>query len=509
MRRRWLYLLISLILLLAIAMMIVFAVRETPDRTMSTVIVSVISAFIGVALTMGVTQMQLDNQSERDRKADKAESLRDRLVELSGQLAAERENRDRDFAQREKRVRAEVEAEMQRRLDKESIIFQQRLKIYQDYLKTLLDVVEDGSVSREERLKLQFQTSFIAMHTSAHHIREISECVKDIVHTTCAENRTMILEPLFKLVHEFREELYTIDDDADYKDMLPNTIKNFELAYDEDDSETDALADASSDEPTNDGSLWKEAVARWSKDGWRLESGRGGEWFVLQRSDGRPGSVSGGFRLGKAFLRTEINKDDADFAKYLKWNLPPGVDQSRRSQGMWETTGNDYMRKVTEGNLVEVLQTDNKLAEFVSGVVDYLILRQNESVLLSMVRQDLLKTYKAPDRTGWSWPEIYDFRTLFSNYDTRTDEGIRFLDLYENYDAGELQIILGNRNKAPESIERTRREIGLTDIARYPANELGRIVLERMPLDSKASDVAKVMFGWMEKLGVDNESETL
>lgn len=43
-------------------------------------------------------------------------------------------------------------------------IFGEKFRIYQDYLHTLCDVIKDHSLSDEEKIRLEFQTSYVAMH---------------------------------------------------------------------------------------------------------------------------------------------------------------------------------------------------------------------------------------------------------------------------------------------------------------------------------------------------------
>ena len=92
--------------------------------------------------------------------------------------------------------------------DKDAKIFEEKLKIYQDYLNTLCDVVSDHKVSDKEKMVLQFKTSYIAMHTSADHISRISDAIAEIIRVSCGpeknegktNDRTMVLKYLFDIV---------------------------------------------------------------------------------------------------------------------------------------------------------------------------------------------------------------------------------------------------------------------------------------------------------------------
>lgn len=125
--------------------------------------------------------------------------------------------------------------------ERSSEVFREKLRIYQEFLQALYDVLKEEAVTPDEALRLQFQTSYIAMHTSSQHVREVSECVSSIVqmYSQCpAENgrkvlqdKELLLKNLFRIVEIFRQELYT--DQPDYNhDDIAKAIKNFDYAYD-------------------------------------------------------------------------------------------------------------------------------------------------------------------------------------------------------------------------------------------------------------------------------------
>ena len=118
----------------------------------------------------------------------------------------------------------EVEADRQR----DSKVFAEKLRIYQGFLRKLCDVVKDQNITSEEEIELQFQVSYIAMHTSSKTISSISEQVSEIVvnlkqGTPDANNMLM---QLFYIADSFYEELYKEKNGFDPKDR-ENTIENF------------------------------------------------------------------------------------------------------------------------------------------------------------------------------------------------------------------------------------------------------------------------------------------
>lgn len=119
---------------------------------------------------------------------------------------------------------------------KSSKVFEEKLKIYQDFLHKLCDVVKDQKITPEEEIELQFQVSCIAMHTSSESIKNISVQVKDIIERIKNNdtNKKLMLEELFKISDSFNKELYgdkiIKDKDGDNEeDSRRDTIANFEI----------------------------------------------------------------------------------------------------------------------------------------------------------------------------------------------------------------------------------------------------------------------------------------
>ena len=120
-------------------------------------------------------------------------------------------------------------------------IFKEKLRIYQEFLQALHEVLKEDTVTPDEALRLQFQTGYIAMHTGSRHIREVSECVSSIVQTysqcpgddrrKALKDKEPLLKNLFRLVEIFRQELYTDKPDFD-RDDIAQAIENFDYAYD-------------------------------------------------------------------------------------------------------------------------------------------------------------------------------------------------------------------------------------------------------------------------------------
>lgn len=173
-----------------------------------------IAAMLSVAATGVITALLLIFQRRQQEELNEKQR---KFEEKSNQ------------AQREFQVKMSVnqqEFEAKRLL--ETKIFEERLCIYQDFLRKLCDVVNDQEITPKEEIELQFQISYIAMHTSSKTISSISEQVSDIVvnlkkGTPDANNMLM---QLFSIADCFYEELYKDKNIFDPIDR-DNTIDNF------------------------------------------------------------------------------------------------------------------------------------------------------------------------------------------------------------------------------------------------------------------------------------------
>lgn len=114
--------------------------------------------------------------------------------------------------------------------EKKSKIFEEKLSIYQDFMKELCEVVKDQQIDEQEEIRLQFQVASIAMHTSEDSILEISEQVKSIIWKIKEgdDNKKEMLGQLFTISDVFHKELYNDATTFDEKNRM-RTIQNFHI----------------------------------------------------------------------------------------------------------------------------------------------------------------------------------------------------------------------------------------------------------------------------------------
>ena len=111
----------------------------------------------------------------------------------------------------------------------ETKVFEEKLRIYQDFLHKLCDVVKDQKITREEEIELQFQISYIAMHTKTSSIKVISDNIKEIVLSLKKDkpDANDMLGRLFYIADEFHKELYDDDNSVLVGPDREDTIENF------------------------------------------------------------------------------------------------------------------------------------------------------------------------------------------------------------------------------------------------------------------------------------------
>ena len=154
--------------------------------------------------------------------------------------------------------------------EKKSKIFEEKLSIYQNFMKELCEVVKDQQIDEEEEIRLQFQVASIAMHTTEESISKISEQVKSIIKNIKEEDQDKkeMLSQLFTISDVFHKELYndeTIIEDKTRMRTIQNfhifLVKNAELNKYEEDSEKEIafgnrIIDLKNKIPSNGSKQW-------------------------------------------------------------------------------------------------------------------------------------------------------------------------------------------------------------------------------------------------------------
>ena len=261
-----------------ICAIIVFTYQDFPARLMA--------AILGVVITATITVVLLDGQSKKEQTAKR-----------------------------------------------NSKVFEEKLKIYQNFLSTLYDVVKDRKLTEEEKLQLEFQTSLVAMHCKPKSLNLVSAAVRNVISSFCPSNEKEkqksqgnipLLESLLSVVEALRIDLYGVDkekdaekNDDDLNKMLfsseikDKTIKNFKEAYKE-------TADSDEVEPLE---TWEQAVKKWQDAGWIVKSMESEDCpLQITRNDGNPGMIDMGFYDNHYYIQARY-EGDWNFSKCLKWEI--------------------------------------------------------------------------------------------------------------------------------------------------------------------------------------------
>ena len=415
--------------------------------------------------------------------------------------------------------------------ERESKVFEEKLRIYQEYLQTLYDVIKDGSLSDEEKMQLEFQTSYVAMHCDSCYIADVSSAVKKIIEYTCSEESEEIngggksnapeplLENLFNVVEAFRKDLYGGSDFKFKSEHKQTTLLNFSEAYrnakegnakQTDDRQhlvvdlnmlspnsftqitsddnpsvqsqnTDTPSAESSD--TLKGAIWEKAIEKWEKENWIVEDSLSqSDSMRVISSDGNPGTIELGFFEGHYFIKATY-LGDADFSKPIKWEKG-----GRRSKGQWWQYLPEPYFNIPEGDFVECFNSNQELQQYIIDCIEQL--------------KDILNRHH---RTA-EWKEkvgTYDHWKIFIWYwdmlaceCDNEEEGVPYMDIIEKENSGKVLVQFANRQCDREKLCKTLKRIGCED---KKLQEDGYVILEEIP-SVQADDVAKRVKYWIEKI---------
>lgn len=118
--------------------------------------------------------------------------------------------------------------------DRASKVYEEKLKIYQDFLVKLYDIIKDGKVTEDESLSLQFAVSALAMHSSSATVKSISCNLRSILDNIGiraqeggGDESACILGDLMEIVKTFRQELYMAEPSVEDNTALADALAEF------------------------------------------------------------------------------------------------------------------------------------------------------------------------------------------------------------------------------------------------------------------------------------------
>lgn len=388
--------------------------------------------------------------------------------------------------------------------ERASKIFGEKLKIYQEYLSTLCDVIKDRKLTDEEKIRLEFQTSYVAMHCDPKYIVDVSAAVRNLIIYCCpdessedpkrldpnlsmSESPDPLLNSLFCIVAAFRKDLYGDDFKFDDKDK-DATLKNFSDAYrnakSDDSSEGNEIAQQA--EPTlqnHNASQWDDALQKWEEQGWNFEglSDRY-DGFKLVNRTGNPGIINVGFWHGHYYIQASY-LTDSDFSKPLKWKKG-----GRRNYGQWWQYLADPYYDIPERKFVETFKSNKNLQQYITDHTNLLIdieSRHHRTVTW----KDKVKKYENWKIFIWYWD------MLVCEYENE-EEGIPYMDIIEKDKSGIVLIQLANRQNDMAKLKNTLKRIRCENKGKQ---ETGYVILEEVH-SVMAEDVAARVNYWINKI---------
>ena len=168
------------VIMLLLLLVTIFALTYPTAFTNGGVIV-IISAVIGVAITIIITEALLSNQSDTEGQKDK--NLK---------------------------------------------VYEEKLKIYKEFLYKLNEIVKGGQISDDDVKELIFQTSYIAMHTSSERVAKIVSQLKitnDIIKNSGKNGQ--LAGNILEIVLVLKKELYS-EKNRDDKNNDEFSVKIFD-----------------------------------------------------------------------------------------------------------------------------------------------------------------------------------------------------------------------------------------------------------------------------------------
>lgn len=405
-------------------------------------------------------------------------------------------------------------------------IFEEKLRIYQEYLQTLCDVIKDHSLSDEEKIRLEFQTSYVAMHCNSKYISTVSNAVKELIEYSCPDENNEnvnrknksgspdpILDNLFSIVEAFRKDLYGDDFKFDVLHKR-NTLENFSDAYRNAKSNdynnekeqqritvdlnvlsnpqictknTNEYNNQDSDQHKDetihtDLSLWNEALSKWKEEGWIVEGPSIKQNSLrMINTNGNPGTISIRFGQGHYYIKAEYNNDQ-DFSNPLKWEKG-----GRRNYGQWWQFFAEPYHNIEEDKLFEVFSSDKELQKYIISNLDE----------LKNIETRYHRTIGWKNRVGpyKNWKIFIWYWDMLACEFSSIEEGKPYMDIIEN-EKGNTIIQLANRKEDNELLNNTLKRIGCNDKTKA---DNGYVILEEVQ-STDAVIVSERIKYWIEKI---------
>lgn len=369
--------------------------------------------------------------------------------------------------------------------ERNSKVFEEKLKIYQDFLKCMCEVIEDRKVTPEEAIRLEFQTSYITMHTESEHIKEIATHVKNIVDslsekndqlaaTNRAENDSKsngdLMKSLFSIVNIFRKELYDITPtDKDTENNI-QAAKSFSSIMDavEIPSKTDITPDADLKQNIKDFTSELLENISVNREFWDEvntdESNENGTYIRLENNEGAIVLLT---YEDNQYFNVHLEYDDThDAYKHMKWRF--GGRQNK--WGWW---------RYLDGSMKNIAQTDEMKNRNWNGMLEILSKQMKEIIAyveaFEQTRKEIYEPLKVKleerlnNKNFRMW--IYYDYCVALDYEFHSDSDPKekerlFIDI-KREESGLYSIIIGNREENASQLNKRLESIHCLKVNRH------------------------------------------
>lgn len=344
-------------------------------------------------------------------------------------------------------------------------VFEEKLQIYQDFLHCLYDVIKDGKVTKEEAIQLEFQTSYITMHTDSDRIKEIAKQVKTIVDSlndegipsdtaSAAEKEArkndVLMENLFGIVNEFKKELYqtvpTEKDDLNRKESIKcfsSIIEAVEVEKTEKESNISAT-ETPSDLKQNLVDFTAELLKRLSlnEEIWKIDIGDmdGGIYLNIAKKGNEEGTriIFSHEDNGEHYFQIHLESGDThEIYKHMKWRFG-----GRQNKWSWWKYLDVYMRNLTSLEEIKSRNWDSIMANISKNLKDLVVYVET----LEKIQNEIYQP--APKGKANVW--LYYEKCVAFDYEKTLNEDRLFMDVELNEKG--YSITIGNRDNDKQKL---------------------------------------------------------
>lgn len=378
-----------------------------------------------------------------------------------------------------------------------SKIYEEKLRIYQEYLQTLCNAIEDRQLSDDEKIRLQFQTSYITMHTTDEHIESISKSVEEILKCVCLyQNKPYDVEKLqkelFNVVKNFQEEIYEgkIPNDKcrnEAAKIFSQAFAAFESSTEKVNAESVISIESLQESAANSGNakveIWDNAHKEWEAKGWNIENDSF-EYKEITKGDAK---VKYGFYDGHYYVQAEYGSE-VYFSKFLKEKEGCG----RRQYGLW-WWHLDKFYDLKENDATKYFPTSKELQECLADWFTYLVDACERQAKASSWEK-MLKGKYGDNVYTWHWGTVCEIKDDTDNnpYIFAYKDG----DYKNNDDT--TRIMLAVNNNDIEKLKVLQQKASASEIEDVDGYKMA--LLETLPKNTTDDDIAQNIGKWSDKI---------